>query len=86
MIARLAEAEPLPQYKQIPGFTAFSAAINDDELFSLTVWETAEQAETANTTATNWVSDSGFELTPREVHIAEVVLSTLLGVDTPATA
>ena len=83
-IASRAEAELLPHYKQIPGFKAFSAAVTDDELFSLTVWETAEQAETANTTAADWVSESGFELTPREVHIAEVVLSTTLGVGTPA--
>ena len=83
-IARRAEAELLPQYEQLPGFKAFTAAVTDDELFSLTVWETADQAEAANTTATNWVSDSGFDFTPRELHIAEVVLSTTLGVSAAA--
>ncbi len=83
-IARRAEAELLPQYEQMPGFKAFSAAVTDDELFSLTVWDTAEQAEAANTTAANWVSASGFDFEPRELHIAEVVLSTALGVTAPA--
>ena len=80
-IARRAEAELLPQYQQTPGFKAFSAAVTDDELFSLTTWDTADQAEAANTTAGNWVSGSGFDLAPRELHIAEVVLSTSLGVN-----
>jgi heme-degrading monooxygenase HmoA len=83
-IARRAEAELLPRYEQLPGFKAFTAAVTADELFSLTVWETAEQAEAANTTATNWVSASGFDFTPRELHIAEIVLSTSLGVSAPA--
>jgi len=83
-IARRAEAELLPQYEQMPGFKAFSAAVTEDELFSLTTWETADQAEAANVTAANWVSASGFELAPRELHIAEVVLSTSLGVSAPA--
>lgn len=83
-IARRAEAELLPQYEQMPGFKAFSAAVTEDELFSLTTWETADQAEAANATAANWVSASGFELAPRELHIAEVVLSTSLGVTAPA--
>ena len=85
-IARRAEAELLPQYQQMSGFKAFSAAVTDDELFSFTVWETADQAEAANATAAGWVSDSGFELTPRELHIGEVVLSTTLGVSAPAPA
>jgi hypothetical protein len=80
-IARRAEAELLPQYQEMPGFKAFTAAVTDDELFSLTSWDTPEQAEAANATASNWVSGSGFELAPREVQIAEVVLSTSLGVD-----
>lgn len=84
-IASRAEAELLPKYRQIPGFKAFSAAVTDDELFSFTVWETADQAEAASATASGWVSESGFELTPREIHIAELVLSTTLGVGTPAT-
>ena len=84
-LARRAEAELLPQYQQMPGFKAFSVAVTDDELFSFTVWETADQAEAANTTAANWVSASGFDLTPRELHIGEVVLSTTLGVHAPAT-
>jgi heme-degrading monooxygenase HmoA len=83
-IARRAEAELLPQYEQMPGFKAFSASVTDDELFSLTVWETADQAEAANATAAGWVSASGFELAPRELHIAEVMLSTTLGVHAPA--
>ena len=84
-IARRAEAELLPQYEQLPGFKAFTAAVTDDELFSFTVWETAEQAEAAHTTATNWVSASGFDFEPRELHIAEVLVSTTLGVS-PAAA
>ncbi len=83
-IARRAEAELLPQYEQLPGFKAFTAAVTDDELFSLTVWEAAEQAEAANTTATNWVSASGFDFEPRELHFAEVLLSTTLGVSAAA--
>jgi hypothetical protein len=83
-IARRAEAELLPQYEQMPGFKAFSASVTDDELFSLTVWETADQAEAANATASSWLSTSGSELTPRELHITEVMLSTTLGVHAPA--
>ena len=85
-IARRAEAELLPQYEQMPGFKAFTAAVTDDELFSFTVWETADQAEAANATASNWVSSSGSELTPRELHITEVMLSTTLGVHASAAA
>jgi heme-degrading monooxygenase HmoA len=83
-IARRAEAELLPRYQQMAGFKAFTAAVTEDELFSFTVWETADQAEAASTTAAGWVSESGFELAPRELHIAEVVLSTTLGVSAPA--
>jgi hypothetical protein len=42
-----------------------------------------DQAEAASTTAAGWVSESGFELAPRELHIAEVGLSTTLGVSAP---
>jgi heme-degrading monooxygenase HmoA len=83
-IARRAEAELLPKYQQLPGFKAFTAAVTDDELFSLTVWESADQAEAASATAAEWVSASGFEFEPRELHIAEVVLSTTLGVSAAA--
>src|SRR5262245_58453878 len=85
-LARRAEAELLPQYEQMDGFKSFSVAVTDDGLFSVTVWESAAQAEAASTTAATWVNGSGFPLEMRDLQFAELILSTTLGVGTTAAA
>jgi hypothetical protein len=80
-IARKAEEGALPIFKSLPGFKAYSIAESDGEIFSFSVWETAEQAEAANIAVADWVAENlagDVELT--ESRFGEILVSTTLGV------
>jgi heme-degrading monooxygenase HmoA len=86
-IARKAEEGALPIFKSLPGFKAYTIIESDDEVFSFTAWETAEQAEAANIAVADWVAEnlaSDVQLT--ESRFGEVLMSTALGVSTTAGA
>lgn len=85
-LARTAEDGIGQLYQQQPGFQAFSVAADGEELFSMTVWESAEQAESASQVAAGWVQDNMSDrLQLKEVKVGELLISTTLGVSTKAT-
>lgn len=86
-IAQKAEEGALPIFQSLPGFKAYSIAESDGEIFSFTVWETAEQAEAANIAVADWVAENlSGEIQLTESRFGEILLSTTLGVSTTAGA
>ena len=84
-LARQAEEGIGPLYQEQPGFQAFSVAADGEELFSFTVWESADQAENASKVAAGWVQENlGDRMELREVKVGELLISTSLGVSTKA--
>lgn len=84
-LAQKAEEGMLPIFQSQTGFKAYSIVKTDNEIFSFSAWDSAEDAEEANKAAAAWVAENmseGIELT--EKLIGEVVLSTTLGVSTTA--
>ncbi len=71
----------LPIFESQPGFKAYSVAASGGEVFSFSVWESAEQAEAANEAAAGWVAENmADDITTTEITFAELLLSTTLGV------
>ena len=86
-IARKAEEGALPIFKALPGFKAYTIIESDDEVFSFTAWETAEQAEAANIAVADWVAENlAGDVQLTESRFGEVLMSTALGVSTTAGA
>lgn len=86
-IAQKAEEGALPIFKSLPGFKAYTIAATDDEIFSFTVWETAEQADAANIAVADWVAENlSGDVQLTESKFGEILLSTTLGVSTTAGA
>jgi hypothetical protein len=82
-LARRAEEGILPILKSQPGFKAYSVAIGDGEILSLSVWETRADAENGSEIAASWVAENmADEIELVNVRYAEVKFSTSLGVST----
>lgn len=80
-LAKRAEAGMLPTFQAHPGFQAYSLATTGDEIWSLSVWDSAEAAESANAAAAGWVAENmAGELELIERHTGELLLSTSLNV------
>lgn len=80
-LAERAEAGMLPIFQAAEGFKAYSVAATDDEIWSMSVWDTAEAAEAANGLAAEWVAENlADEITVTETHVGELMISTTLGV------
>jgi hypothetical protein len=76
-----AEEGVLPIMESQAGFKAYSIAVSDDEIFSFSVWETAEQAEAANEAVAGWVAENmADDITVTETSYGELLLSTTLGI------
>ncbi len=76
----------LPTFESKPGFKSYSVAVSGDEVFSFSVWDSAEEAEAANSAAAGWVAENmADDITVTETNIGELLLSTALGVS-PARA
>ena len=85
-LAERAEKGMLPVFQSQPGFKAYSLAVSGDEIFSFSVWDSAEDAETANIAAADWVAENmADDITITETNFGELLLSTTLGVS-PARA
>jgi heme-degrading monooxygenase HmoA len=81
-----AEDGMLPLFESSPGFKAYSIAVSGNEIFSLSVWDSPEDAEAANVAASGWVAENmGDDITLVETNFGELLLSTTLGVS-PARA
>lgn len=86
-LARKAEAGMLPIFQAQPGFKAYSLASSEGEILSLSVWESADNAEAASAAAADWIAENiADRIELKEVRIGEILLSTTLGVSTKAGA
>ena len=86
-LVRRAEEGILPILKSQPGFTAYSVAIGDGEVLSLSVWDTRADAEAGSEVAASWVAENmAGEIDLTNVRYAEIMFSTTLGVTTSVGA
>lgn len=85
-LAKRAEQGMLPIFQAQPGFQAYSLAVADSEILSLSVWDTRADAEAGSAAAAAWVADNMSEIELIGVRYAEVLFSTTLGVSTLAGA
>ena len=80
-LTRRAEAGMLPVFQSQPGFKSYSIAVSEDEIFSFSVWESAEDAEAANEAAAGWVAENmSDDITLIETRFGDLLLSTALGI------
>lgn len=60
---------------------------SDDEIYSFSGWDSAEQAEAANSTIASRVAENvADDVQLQEARIGEILISTALGVSTKAGA
>ncbi len=85
-LARRAEEGILPILRSQPGFKAYSVAIGDGEVLSLSVWDTRADAEAGSEVVASWVAENMAEIDLINVRYAEIMFSTTLGVSTSAAA
>ena len=85
-LARRAEEGILPILKSQPGFKAYSVAIGDGEVLSMSVWDTRADAEAGSEVVASWVAENMTEIDVINVRYAEIMFSTTLGVSTLAGA
>ena len=85
-LSRRAEEGILPILKDQPGFKAYTVAIGDGEVLSLSVWETRAEAEAGSAVVASWVAENMTEINLINVRYAEIMFSTTLGVSTVAGA
>lgn len=83
-LARRAEEGILPIFKGQPGFQAYAVAAGNGKVLSLSVWDTEEDAKAGNEAAAAWVAENMTEIDLIELHFAELMFSTALGVSTTA--
>jgi heme-degrading monooxygenase HmoA len=84
-IARRAEEGMLPIFQSQPGFKAYSIFESDGEIYSFSVWESADAAAAANAAAAQWVSKNlADKVQMKESRIGEVHLATSLGISQKA--
>ena len=85
-LSRRAEEGILPILQAQPGFKAYTVAIGDDEVLSLSVWDTRADAEAGSAVVASWVAENMTEINLINVRYAEIMFSTTLGVSTAAGA
>jgi heme-degrading monooxygenase HmoA len=84
-LARRAEEGILPIFQAQSGFRAYSVIRSDDEIISFSAWDSAADAEAANTAAAGWVAENmASDLELKESRFGEILFSTTLGVSTIA--
>jgi hypothetical protein len=80
-LARRAAEGMLPIFEQQAGFRSYALAAAGDEVWSYSVWDSAESAEVASALAAGWVAQNmPSELKLIERKVGELLLSTALGV------
>jgi hypothetical protein len=84
-LARRAEDGILPLFREQHGFRSYAVAIDGNEVFSLSVWDTRADAEAGSELAADFVrTKMAGELEMIETRFADVAFSTTLGVSTMA--
>ncbi len=82
-LGKRAEAGILPILKAQPGFKSYAVAIGEGKVFSSSVWEGRDEAESGSVAVAEWVAANMAEISLEgDVHYAEVAFSTALGVST----
>jgi len=82
-LARRAEQGILPILESQPGFKAYSVAVGDGEVLSLSVWDSRADAEAGSEVVASWVAENmAGDIDLIGVRYAEVKFSTTLGVST----
>jgi len=82
-IARRAEEGLLPIFQSRPGFKAYSVIESEGEIISFSAWDSAANADEANSVAAEWVTENfADELDLKEARTGEILFSTTLGVST----
>ena len=86
-LARRAEEGILPQFRELHGFRAYFVAIDGNDVYSFSAWDTRADAEAGSELAAEFVrKNMAGELELKETRFAEIAFSTTLGVSTMATA
>jgi heme-degrading monooxygenase HmoA len=86
-LARRAEEGILPILQSQPGFKAYSVAVGDGEVLSMSVWDSRADAEAGSEVVASWVAENmASDITLIGVRFAEIKFSTTLGVSTSAGA
>ena len=86
-LARRAEQGILPILKSQPGFKSYAVAIGDDQVLSMSVWDTRADAEAGSEVVAAWVGENmAGDLDVIDVRYAEVMFSTALGISTSVGA
>ena len=81
-VARLIEAEYLPQIEKVEGFVSYTLVdLGDDEISSVGVFANAEDAERANETAHRWTKEtlSSHVASPLEARAGSVLIDRRSG-------
>jgi heme-degrading monooxygenase HmoA len=82
-LARRAEEGMLPILQAQPGFKAYSLVTTGEKIVSFSAWDSAEDAEAANTAVASWVQENmAGSIDLKDVQIGEILISTALGVST----
>lgn len=86
-LARRAEEGILPVLQSQPGFKAYTVAIGDGEVLSLSVWDSRDEAEAGSQVVASWVAENmAGDIALVSVRYAEIKFSTTLGVSTTVGA
>ena len=77
-IVRRAREGMLPIFRQQPGFVAYEGVVTgDEEVVSISTWESAEQAQAAVHMAANWVRENLADMIVSvDNHVGELGFST----------
>ena len=80
-IAKAAHEGMLPIFREQSGFRAYSLAEMGGEVVSLSVWDSAEDADAASRLAAGWIAQNlAGALDLREARMGELLMSTTLDV------
>ena len=86
-LARRAEEGMLPIFQAQPGFRAYSLVESEGEVISFSAWDSAANADEANSVAAEWIAENiADQIELKETRIGEILFSTALGVSTKAGA
>jgi hypothetical protein len=87
-LARQAQEGMLPLFQSQPGFVSYSIMAADGEILSFSIWDTAEQADAANTVSREWVTGNfpSGQLELKETRVGEILVATALGVTAGASS
>ena len=85
-LGRRAEAGILPILRAQAGFKSYSVAVGDEEVLSVSAWETRSDAEAGSAAVAGWVAENMTEISLIDVYYGEIMFDTALDVSTSGRA